>query len=98
MNFLLYIFFVYIHAQKNKMDIPCIVLLLGGVGGFFCLFFVCFVLLCFVLFCFFLRSITCNSHCATVIDSVFVSIFFYQIWPFLFASISEIFNSLISWI
>ena len=45
MNFLLYISFVYIHAQKNKMEISCIVLLLGGVGGFF--LFVCFVLFCF---------------------------------------------------
>ena len=50
MNFLLYISFVYIHAQKNKMEIPCIVLLLGGAGGFF--LFVCFALFCFVfLFC-----------------------------------------------
>ena len=63
-----------IHAQKNKMEIPCLVLLLGGAGGFF----VCFL---FVL-CFFLHSITCNSHCATVIDSVFVSTFSNKIWPF----------------
>ena len=75
MNFLLYISFVYIHAPKNKMEIPCIVLLLGGVGGFS--LFVCFVLLFF-----FLHSITCNSHCATVIDSVFVSTFSNKIWPF----------------
>ena len=47
MNFLLYISFVYIHAQKNKMEIPCIVLVLEGAGGFF--LFVCFVLFC----CFF---------------------------------------------
>ena len=39
-------FLVYIHAQKNKMEIPCIVLLLGGAGGVF--LFVCFVLFCFV--------------------------------------------------
>ena len=51
MNFLLYISFVYIHAQKNKMEIPCIVLVLGGAGGFF--LFVCFVLFCFVLLFFF---------------------------------------------
>ena len=79
MNFLLYISFVYIHAQKNKMEIPCIVLLLGGVGGFS--LFVCFVLFCFVVV-FFLHSITCNSHCATVIDFVFVSTFSNKIWPF----------------
>lgn len=48
MNFLLYISFVYIHAQENKMEIPCIVLLLGGAGGFF--LFVCFVLFFFVFF------------------------------------------------
>ena len=77
MNFLLYISFVYIHAQKNKMEIPCIVLVLEGAGGFF--LFVCFVLFCFVVF--FLHSITCNSHCATVIDSVFVSTFSNKIWP-----------------
>ena len=80
MNFLLYISFVYIHAQKNKMEISCIVLLLGGAGGFFCLFALfCFV---FVFVLFFLHSITCNFHCATVIDSVFVSTFSNKIWPF----------------
>ena len=48
MNFLLYISFVYIHAQKNKMEIPCIVLRLGGAGGLF--LFVCFVLFFFSFF------------------------------------------------
>lgn len=75
MNFLLYISFVYIHAQKNKMEISCIVLLLGGAGGFF-------LFVCFVLFCFFSHRVTCNFHCATVIDSVFVSTFSNKIWPF----------------
>ena len=74
MNFLLYISFVTFMPRKIRWKFPALFYFLEEREDF---------LFVFCLFCvFFLHSITCNSHCATVIDSLFVSTFSNKIWPF----------------